>query len=194
MTLGEEAARGMRGAWLLLRRDAQASAWFNHSQQGYWRSFFAAILLLPLYVAYHSAAEVPPGAENVAPARRWAVEAIGYALAWTSWPLLAFYLTRALDCGDRYLGYIVAYNWAQMLTAPLLITVSVLLRPVLPQAAWMLLYLLALAGVLAFEYLIARQMLEISPPRALALEGAVFTLSLVLREITEFAMTAGPAE
>ncbi len=194
MTLGEEAARGMRGAWLLLRRDPAAPKWFNISLEGFWRSFFVAFLLLPLYYAYHVQLGPPEGAEDVEPLRRWLTEGIGYAIGWTLWPLLAFYLTQALDCGERYLGYIIAYNWAQMLAAPFLIAVSVLLKPLLPEAVWVILYLAALTGVLAFEYSIARQMLDVPPVKALAVEGAVFTLSLVLREAVEFVMTASLAE
>ncbi len=191
MSLFEEMARGVRGAWLILRRDPQSARWFNVSEQGFWRSFFAAIVLLPLYIVYHEFADTAEAGDTIPAARRWTAEAIGYVLGWTLWPLMAFYLTRALGCGERFVAYIVAFNWAQVIGAPFLIALSLLVKPILPDDAWFFIYLPALLGVLFFEYLIARLVLDIAPARAVAIEAAVFAVSLLLRDITDLVARAG---
>jgi hypothetical protein len=191
VTLFEEMRRGVRGAWLLLRRDPGWAAWFNVSVQGFWRSFFAAIVLLPIYYLYHEFNDTDDVVIAVPLAQRWAAEAIGYVLGWTLWPLIAHYLTRAMDCGDRFIAYIVAFNWGQMIGAPFLIGLTLLVKPLLPEDVWLFVFLPALLGVLAFEYLIARQALAIAPARAVAVEAAVFAVSLLLRDLTLLVAQAG---
>src|SRR5262245_21920457 len=109
MTLGEEASRSLSGAWGLLRRDPAAPTAFNATLDGVWRSFFAAVLLLPLYLAYLALIGPTAVGEAQPPgATRWIVHFFTYVIGWAAWPLIAFYLTRLMECSDRLLGYIVA--------------------------------------------------------------------------------------
>ena len=93
-----------------------------------------------------------------------------------------------MDCGDRLLGYIVAYNWSQILTGPFLIGLDVLGRAALPQEVSVILNLAGLAGVLSYEYLIARQMLAIAAGKAVVIVLSAFVLALVLRDSADFAL------
>ena len=188
MTLGEEASRSLHGAWGLLRRDPAAPTVFNATLAGFWRSFVAGVLLLPLDLAYLAIIGPAEGTEASSSSTRWTINILVYVISWTAWPLIAFYLTRAMDCGDRLLGYIVAYNWSQILTGPLLIGLDVLGRLALPQEVSLILNLAGLAGVLAYEYLIARQMLAIAASRAVVIVLSSFALALVLRDAADFAL------
>jgi hypothetical protein len=187
MTITEEAARSVRGAWGLLRRDPAAPAAFNATPEGFWRSFFAAVVLFPLQMAYYAYAS-EDGADQVAGGTRWSIDIIFYVMAWTAWPLAAFYLTRLFQCGDRFLGYIVAYNWSQLLSAPFLIGINLLARAWFPAEDADTIYLTVLAGVLLYEYTIARQMLAIPRHRAIALEMSAFACVVVLRAAADFAL------
>ena len=188
MTLGEEASRSLHGAWGLLRRDPTAPAVFNATLAGFWRSFVAGVWLLPLELAYLAIIGPGAGTEAAAPGTRWTINVLVYVIGWTAWPLIAFYLTRAMDCGDRLLGYIVAYNWSQLLTEPFLIGLDVLGRAVLPQELSLIIDLASLAGVLFYQYLIARQMLAITAGRAVVVVLSTFVLALVLRDTADFAL------
>jgi len=195
MTLGEEASRSLSGAWGLLRRDPGAPTAFNATLDGFWRSFFAALLLLPLDLAYLAVVGPSSGTEQVAPGTRWTINILVYVIGWTAWPLLAFYLTRAMGCGERLFGYIVAYNWSQLLTGPFLIGLDVLGRAALPQEISVVLNLAGLAGVLFYEYLIARQMLAIAASKAVVVVLTALVLVLVLRDTADFALKlAAPDE
>jgi hypothetical protein len=188
MTLGEEASRSLSGAWGLLRRDPAAPTAFNATPDGFWRSFFAAVLLLPLYLAYLALIGPAPGTENAPAGTRWLVQFFCYVISWAAWPLIAFYMTRLMDCSDRLIAYIVAYNWSQLLTAPFLIGFDVLGRIALPQEVALIFELAGLAGVLFYEYLVARQMLGVVAGKAIVLVLTALLLGLVLRDTADFAL------
>ena len=194
MTLGEEASRSLSGAWGLLRRDPAAPQAFNATLGGVWRSFFAAVLLLPLHLAYlaiiGTGAEGPEGSG----AARWIVNFLIYVIGWAAWPLIAFYMTRLLDCGGKLLGYVAAYNWSQLLTGPFLVGLDVLGRLALPQGVSALVVFVGVAGVLFYEYLIARQMLGVAANKAIVLVLTSFLLGLVLRDTADFALKLAAPE
>jgi len=188
MSLAEEASRSIQGAWALLRRDPGAPTAFNATLDGLWRSFFAAVVLLPLQLAYFAFAGPLAGTEQADPATRWTVDILVYVIGWTAWPLIAFYLTRALGCGERLIGYIVAYNWSQLLTGPFLFGIDALARAGLAEEMAIAVNLASLASVLFYEYLIARQMLAIPRGKAVVIVSASFLLALVLRDCADFAL------
>jgi hypothetical protein len=187
MTLGEEASRSLSGAWGLLRRDPAAPTAFNATLDGVWRSFFAAVLLLPLHLAYLAlAAPAAPG--EATGTTRWIVHFLIYVIGWAAWPLIAYYMTRLMECSDKLLGYVVAYNWSQLLTGPFIIGLDVFGRLVLPQDLAFFLDLAGFAGVLFYAYMIARQMLGIVPSKAIVLVLTAFLLARVLSDTADFAL------
>jgi hypothetical protein len=194
MTLGEEASRSLSAAWGLLRRDPAAPQAFNATLDGVWRSFFAAVLLLPLHLAY--LAIIGTGAEGAeAPgAMRWIVNFLIYVIGWAAWPLIAFYMTRLMDCGGKLLGYVAAYNWSQLLTGPFLVGLDVLGRVALPQGFSAFLVFAGVAAVLFYEYLIARQMLGVAANKAIVLVLTSFLLGLMLRDTADFALKLAAPE
>lgn len=188
MTLGEEASRSLSGAWGLLRRDPAAPQAFNATLDGVWRSFFAGVLLLPLHLAYLAIIGPAANGPEAAGATRWIVNFLIYVIGWAAWPLIAFYMTRLMDCGGRLLGYVAAYNWSQLLTGPFLVGLDVLGRLALPPGLSAFLVFAGVAAVLFYEYLIARQMLGVAANKAIVLVLTSFLLGLVLRDTADFAL------
>jgi hypothetical protein len=187
MSLSEEASRSIQGAWGLLRRDPGAPTAFNATLDGFWRSFFAAAVLLPLELAYLAFTGPTSGTEGADSATRWMVNILVYVISWTAWPLIAFYLTRAMGCGERLIGYIVAYNWSQLLAGPFLIGIDVVARLGFAEGGFVL-TLAGLVAVLFYEYLIARQMLATTPGKAAIMVFSALLLALVLRDCADFAL------
>lgn len=188
MSLAEEASRSIQGAWRLLRRDPAAPQAFNATLEGFWRSFTAAVVLLPLYIAYRSFAGPSAETEGAAPFTRWSVALLVYATSWALWPLIAFYLTRALGVGERYLGYMVAYNWSQLLTGPFIIGVSLAAKAGMDAEIAGFFTLAALVAALFYEYLIARQMLGVPPARAALLVFVALATGEMLQAFAEVAL------
>jgi hypothetical protein len=89
----------------------------------------------------------------------------------------------------------VAYNWSQLLAVPFLIGLDVLGRAALPQEVSFVVNLAALAGVLFYEYLIARQMLAVPTGKAIVVVVTALALGLLLHDSANFALKlAAPDE
>lgn len=113
MPLLREILWALTGAWRLLLTDVDALDCFNLSIAGYWRSFLAALLALPLWALLVGAYYLTEPTAHTA-ARIAAVELLGYGLGWIAMPLLAIALCKGLGLGERYIGYVVALNWSKL--------------------------------------------------------------------------------
>lgn len=115
-----EAAKGIYGAWRLAHGDRAGLGWFDTSWDGYWRSFGAAVVALPAFLALVglSVADYPGGVH-------WpgviAVEAIAYLIDWFAFPLAAVYLCDWMGKRDQYRRLIVALNWAKVIEAAVMV-------------------------------------------------------------------------
>ncbi len=171
MVTMREAAQGLYGAYRLARLDAAGMQAFDVSIEGYWRSFGAALVALPGYLVVVAlrASQAP---EEEGWLRFVAIEAIAYVIAWVAYPLAAFYLTRPLNRADRYVAYIVAYNWSNVLQLAVYVAVVIVAASNLaPLALVGVLHLATVLTVLAYQWFIARTALAITP---LAAAGIVF--------------------
>ena len=48
----QEIVASLYGAWRLMRLDPTGMTYFNLSADGFWRSFFAAVIVAPAYVLF----------------------------------------------------------------------------------------------------------------------------------------------
>jgi predicted permease len=114
MITARETTSALYGAYRLARADKGGMGYFNASAEGFWRSFYAAALVAPLY-AILLATRYKFGDIEAPGLRFIAVESIAYVTAWVAFPLVVAHLAPMIDRGHRFLGYIVAYNWASVL-------------------------------------------------------------------------------
>lgn len=125
-TLAEIRASAL-GAFRLFLFDPRAYEQFNFSREGFLRSFFAAVLLAPVYFAilvvqYRLAKEIGPppgGGELPSLAELIVVEAIVYPIYWLAFPAFMLSLTRVLGCRGRFMPYITVYNWSGLIAVTL---------------------------------------------------------------------------
>src|ERR1700693_2142639 len=109
-----EAMVALTGTLRLARGDRGGLACFNATEEGFWRSFRAAMLCYPLYLIL-LAFPLEIGAEVADhPWEYFVVETIRFVIAWTAFPLLALPLTDWLGRRDRYFLFMTAYNWCQV--------------------------------------------------------------------------------
>ena len=109
----QEIASSIRAAWGIALRDPDAMAGFNLSIDGFWRSFYAAVLLLPPYAVLFglSYMELPP-VERPAIGAYAGVKMLLYLAGWASFPLVMIPVAKLLRLGDAYIPMIIACNWA----------------------------------------------------------------------------------
>ena len=109
MITRQEIFEGLYGAWRLLLGDQGTIALFDDSVAGFWKSFFAAILVLPIYLAMTAI-----GAELDSSRSLPAIVLIVlefYIIAWVLWPLIIGHVLPVIDRDEKFTLYVVAYNW-----------------------------------------------------------------------------------
>lgn len=179
-----ETMRAIYGAWRLARLDAGGLQAYDGSLAGFWRSFSAAIIVAPaqillLWLAPDSAAPGP------ASGRLIAVESLSYVIGWTAFPLAAYYLTQFVDRSNRYLIYITAYNWAQVIEMAAWLALSLVSALLFSAAPPPLLQVLLIALVFGYEWFIARRALGVPGLAAAMFVAAGFVIVFFLDILTQ---------
>lgn len=186
-----EIVSSLEGAWRLARLDRSGMTYFNLSVAGFWRSFFAAILVAPGYAVLvaqklaESGAASPEAAPSVAaagePAVVWTVvvQTLTYAMSWALFPIAAAIITWLLSLSRFYVALIVAGNWAAVLQMGAFIGVLAL-GYVLPAPLAPFLITLVTGGILFYQWFVVRTALQTGGGVALALVLVDLLLNTVL--------------
>ncbi len=183
MLSAREAATSLYGAYRLARFDARGMTYFETSLAGFWRSFYAAVIVAPVF-AVLLLMRYAAGGAAVDGVRFAAVEAIAYVIAWVAFPLVMVSLARVLDREERYLGYIIAYNWAAVLRNAFYMPVVMLgVTGTVPAETARTLGLIALSVVLVYTWFITWTALNVSAGTAAALVALDFVLSVFINAV-----------
>jgi len=180
-----EIIRSLYGALHLARGDTSGMAFFNATEQGFWRSFTAALLIAPLFallltIRYHV------NEAGVSLLRFTAIETIAYVVSWVAFPLLLYHLTDILGTGHRFIRYIVAYNWASVLQNLLYLPFALLVEAHLVQGAGSTFFGILLLGlVLLYTWFVTRTALEVTNLLAAGLVMIDLVLSIFINTITQ---------
>ena len=173
---GQYVTNALYGAYRLARADTNGLSYFDNSTAGFWRSFFAAVLIAPLFlillIIRFSVDDI-----GASPVRFYTVEAIAYVIGWVLFPLVVFYLVETLGKQERYMGFIIAYNWAAVLQNGFYLPFAILFQlGLIPVEAAGILNLLLLGLVLAYTWFVAKAALDISG----AVAGGIIILDVGL--------------
>ena len=172
---------GVRG---LLRFEPKALANFDASHDGFWKSFWAAALVLPI-----AAAAVARQAIQAPPESLWrfiAFQTIGYAIGWLLFPFVMVRISAMLGRADRYYAYMVPYNWFHLVEIVFLGPLMLMgLSGLVPGPIESLLSLLFLAAMLGYQWFIAKNALKVENGTAAALVVIDLLLSILLDRLTD---------
>jgi hypothetical protein len=176
-----EVQTAVTGTLRLAVGDRRGLALFDTSIDGFWRSFRAAVICYPLYlllVCFRVTA-AKWEASGVAPILL--VETIAYVITWVAFPLLILPVARQFRRGDRFLAFMVAYNWSQIpQTVVVVLVVLDGATGLLPPSEASFAGLLAIIATLVYEWYIARV--------ALAVTGAQAALVVIIDLLLNTAM------
>lgn len=170
-----EVVAAIYGALRLALFDARGLGCFTSTVDGFWRSFFAAIIVAPLFAI----SLLLPGDEVGVPrtAAFGLVEAIAYVVSWLAYPVVVELVSRPLGCRARFLGYMTAYNWSTIIQHTIIASMVILAAlDVLPLQVGRFLWLLATIYLLAYVWFIARSALLVPPLTA----GVLVAIDLLL--------------
>lgn len=191
MISAREVSYGLFGAWRLAHLDPRGMEYFDTTVEGFWRSFWAAALMAPPYMLFLILKFARQEAD-LDPLRFILVEAIAYTILWTAFPLAAWYLIAALGKADRYIRYIVAYNWANVVQIAVTLPVFALIAASgLPGGVARGIWFAVIVAALYYQYFVARTALEVDMPIAAGLVFMDFVLSF-LREAIVIALEFPP--
>jgi hypothetical protein len=152
-----EVSSGVYGAWRLARLDRGAMRWFDRSPEGVARSFWAAIICFPGFIALLALRVSPQDWIHSGVAHIFLVESIGYVVGWSAYPLAALGFCRLVGREEGGFDFVTAYNWSQILETLLFILVALVATlHLLSAAAAGILSMVALLAVLIYEWFIAR--------------------------------------
>ncbi len=175
-----EILRALYGAYRLARFDAGGLSYFDATPGGFWKSFFAAVIVLPLYLLL-LAVRLRYDILDTTPGRFIAIELISYVIGWVIYPLVMATVTRLIDREKRYIGYVVAYNWASVWQNVFYLPIAILsVAGLLAGDAGIFVGVAALVLVLVYAWFVARTALAIPGPFAIPLVALDVVLGLLL--------------
>jgi hypothetical protein len=180
-----EAWLALAGTLRLARADPGGMACFDPSIDGFWRSFRAMALCYPLYLILLAfPIEIGTGTE-IDSGRLIAVETIHFVVSWVAFPLAVMRFVDWLGRGDRFLPFMVAYNWSQVPQTFVFAVIALAGGSGLLSADAMLVFdLIAGIGALVYEWYIARVALALSSGRAVLIILVDLVLATFLSHIS----------
>jgi len=173
------------GAWRFACRDPRAMDWFDRSVTGVWRSFWAGAICYPGFLVLQTMQTDTSALTASTLLRYLVVSSIGYVIGWTAYPLTALPFCRWLVPEERALGFIAAYNWAQVLqTALVLVVASFGALHLVPDYGLAYAQTVAYLAILVYEWFIARIALDAGGGAATALVLLDVVLTAFLTQLT----------
>ena len=155
-----EIAFSVAGAYRLARFDLSGLAFLDLTARGAARSFWAAALLVPAYVAMVGLRGDLPAVIGI---DRLALEALGYVVGWCVFPVILSYLIQGLGVDNRYYAYLSAYNWSAVVQMSVYLpAVAIAQSGFLPADIGMGLVLGVTLAMLFYQWFIARATLGLS--------------------------------
>ena len=125
-----EIAQGVSGAWRLMWGDGGGLYMLDRTREGFWRSFRVALLIAPLQIfcsliAYQRTDTM--ASDNLV----ILTEALRYLIEWTAFPVVLLEIARRAGWSPRYIGAVVAMNWANV-PVMVLLTMTVAIGEIAP--------------------------------------------------------------
>lgn len=182
-----EVARGVAGAYRLARRDPGGMAWFDDSPRGYWRSYWAAVVVAPAFLILDL---ITGGFGEEFGLRAAAVQAIAYVIDWTAFPLAMIFVADTLNKWPRYRRYIVAYNWSNLIQMALLLPLAAI-AVAFPSHPTLLLAQFAGIVMLVYRAYIAHVALQVGFGVAAGIVLIDVVLSGFLKSVSDTLMRMG---
>ncbi|MGI9499922.1 MAG: hypothetical protein ACR2P3_07790 [Geminicoccaceae bacterium] len=178
----QEIFSSLYGAYRLAWFDESGIGYFNISVEGFWRSFFAAVLLAPFYMlSIGQDVMTPEGGFSL-----WAalVHLFTYGISWVVFPLVAFFVTDLLGLGQRFTALVVAVNWSSVLTFGIL-TVSIGFVGLVQQSFAELALIAVTASLVVYHWFVIKTALETTTAIAIAFVLFNFLLGAMLHQVAD---------
>lgn len=176
-----EISRSIFGAWILARFNANGITLFENTVEGFWRSFWAAAIVLPATAILLSLSNTGVTI-GVGAGKAFLIHSIAYVIGWVAFPFVMFYVAQMFNRDQWYCRYIAAYNWCAVLQITLLLIVSLIASSGMISSSiggWVT--AVALFFILAYKGFIAHVALQATWAGAAGIVFIDFCLGLMLK-------------
>ena len=194
MINARDVVTGIYAAWRLLLFDRAAIRIVDKTIDGFWKSFYAAVIALPgviilrvLFIDANPEMVSQAGTNRIA-----MVFALDYVYQWILFPLLMAHVAEAIGRRRQYVTFIVARNWSQVIQVAIILPPAVILfagGSGDPGAGWLLL-IAAHAVTWVYGWFIARTALDISGQAAALIVLAELAISIAISVVSELLISA----
>ena len=175
-----EISRSVFGAWILARFNSNGITLFDNTVEAFWRSFWAAAIVLPAY-AFLLSLRYSGVTIGVGGGTSFIVNCIAYVIGWTAFPFAMYYVAQMFNWGQWFFRYIAAYNWAVVLQIALMLIISLLSSGGMFSSAFgAIATVISILFIMVYKGFIARVALQTTFPGAAAIVFLDFCLSLML--------------
>ncbi|MDJ1157681.1 hypothetical protein QNA08_05480 [Chelatococcus sp. SYSU_G07232] len=182
----DEVSRSLRGSWQLLQRQAEGIRLFDVSYEGFWRSFGAIVLTLPVAVVALASERIQRGlgTEGLRLADHLGLTlsfALAHVVLFCAFPLLMIGFVRLMGLERAYVPFVVAHNWTNAFLAFVFAVPMALVMLGLATPGLGAFYALAFMVIAArLRWFVARVTLGVSGGLAAALVVADFAVEIGL--------------
>ena len=186
MYTSDEITRNLASAWQVMNGRSAGLAQLDSSIEGFWRSFGAIILTVPVLVLLllsrdRIAVELEEPSGTGLPI---AVQALVWLVEWILFPVVLAIVARPIGVARHYVPFIVARNWASVLImAAYAVPLLAYLAGVTPARGLIFMQFIILVVSGYFSFRIARTALLAPPGLAVAIVVADYGLSFMLYDI-----------
>ena len=180
-----ETARALYGAYRMARLDPTGMDYFRNTRGAFWRSFNAAIIIAPFYAGL-LLMRYQIGEISASAFRFFLVEVISYIIIWVAFPVVVDLIVTAMNRREKYIRFIIAYNWAKVLQNLIYLPVAILtINGILSQSNAGLVGLVMLIFFMLYTWFITKTALEIAGGRAATIVAIDLSLSLLINGYAE---------
>jgi hypothetical protein len=175
-----ETARALYGAYRFARLDSSGIRYFRNTRGAFWRSFNTAFIIAPFYIVLllmrYKMDEVPSSA-----IRFISVEITAYIISWIAFPVIVDFLITAMDRREKFIRFIIAYNWAKVLQNLIYLPIAMLsVNGIFSAGGAAFLGLTMLVFFMIYIWFITKTALNISGKLSASIVAIDFALSLLI--------------
>jgi hypothetical protein len=180
----QNALYGIFGAWRLLQFDRTGLQHFGVSPQAFWHSFWAAAIVLPADgIATVLLSLEPTGESGLSDTVHSVLVYLEiYAIQWVLFPLVMAAFAESIQRGERFILFIVAWNWSNVIRAALILpAIAVFASQGIESTGWgAAIYMAALMLTFIYAGFVARAALDVPVLTALGVVLLEIGLAIVL--------------
>ncbi|WP_169567288.1 hypothetical protein [Sneathiella limimaris] len=188
MSLLQELSNSIIGCYRIAKRDPDALSWFNISAGGFWTSFAALVLSIPVYLIHsYIIFSVSPDIiqqtnMNVElTAREFSIwPSFKPIIAWLAYLAVVLIVSKSADFANRYGTFVIVYNWSQFLINLLSLLLFILLYGLVGASLLTVAYFAFLCLAYFFLFMVISRTLAVNTGIAIGLVVLEFILSTVI--------------